>query len=208
MKIVVCVFSLALAGCASGPSTPSWRLDGQSAMTGFTDAYLAGDSSAARSEFARARSVTAATGDPVAVAQLELVRCAVQTASLEVGECTGFTALAADATPAQRAYADYLAGRWAGLNVALLPESQRAVPATVALPAIADPLSRLVAAGAALQAGKLTPEGIATALDTASSQGWRRPLLAWLGVSIQRAEALGDDAEVARLRRRVTLAQP
>jgi hypothetical protein len=208
MKIVTSLLALALAGCASGPETPSWRLDSQSALEGFTDAYLKGDSSAARSEFARARSETAATGDPVAVAQIELVRCAAQTASLEIDACTGFTALAADATPAQRAYADYLAGRWQGLNTALLPEAQRAVPSTLALTAIPDPLSRLVAAGAALQAGTLTPQGIATATETASSQGWRRPLLAWLGVSVQRAQALGDQAEVARLQRRIALAQP
>jgi hypothetical protein len=66
----------------------------------------------------------------------------------------------------------------------------------------------LVAAGAALRAGQLTPEGIATATETASTQGWRRPLLAWLGVSIQRAQALGDTQEVARLQRRVALAKP
>ncbi|MDQ2819603.1 MAG: hypothetical protein M3Y65_04270 [Pseudomonadota bacterium] len=204
MKIFLSMLAVVLAGCASGPAAPSWQLDSRSALEGFTDAYLKGDSSAARSEFARARSETAATGDAVAVAQVELVRCAAQTASLDVDACSGFTALAGDATAAQRAYADYLAGRWTGLNVTLLPEAQRGVP----LASIADPLSRLVAAGAALRAGTLTPEGITTATDTASQQGWRRPLLAWLGVSIQRAEALGDAAEVARLRRRVALAQP
>lgn len=206
MKIFLSVLAaaVALAGCASGPVALAWQLDSRSALEGFTDAYLKGDTSAARSEFARARSETAATGDPVAVAQVELMRCAAQTASLDIDACSGFSALAGDATAAQRAYADYLAGRWAGLNMALLPEAQRGV----ALTAIVDPLSRLVAAGAALRAGTLTPQGIATATDTASQQGWRRPLLAWLGASIQRAEALGDDAEVARLRRRVALAQP
>ena len=98
MKMLTCVIALALAGCASGPVAPSWQLDSRSALEGFTDAYLKGDSSAARSEFARARSETAATGDPVAVAQVELVRCAAQTASLDIDACSGFTALAGDAT--------------------------------------------------------------------------------------------------------------
>jgi hypothetical protein len=208
MKILLSAMALALAGCSSAPPQPAWRVDAQSSLTGFTDAYLAGDSSAARADFSRARADAAATGDPVAVAQVELLRCAAQTASLDIGECSGFTALASDATPAQRAYASYLAGRWQGLDVALLPEPQRGVPGGAALAAIVDPLSRLVAAGASLRAGKLTPDGIATASATASGQGWRRPLLAWLGVSIQRAEALGDAQEAARLRRRVALAQP
>jgi hypothetical protein len=208
MKMYLCMMAAALAGCASGPVEPMWRPDAQSALEGYTDAYLKGDSGAARAEFARARDATASTGNPVAVAQVELVRCAAQTASLVVDDCSGFDALKADATPAQRAYADYLAGRWQGLDVALLPEPQRQGANGAALAAIADPLSRLVAAGAALRAGTLTPQGIATATETASSQGWRRPLLAWLGVSIQRAQALGDDAEVARLRRRAAIAQP
>lgn len=208
MKRIVALMAFALAGCTTQPPQPAWRADAQSALDGFTDAYLAGASAAARTEFARARAGAAGTGDAAAVGQIELVRCAAQTASLELDDCSGFTALALDATPAQRAYADYLAGCWQGLDVALLPEQHRAVVSGGALTAIADPLSRLVAAGAALRAGKLTPEGIATATETASTQGWRRPLLAWLGVSIQRAEALGDAQEVARLRRRVALTQP
>ena len=208
MKRASLIAALLLAACTTQPPQPAWRADAQSALDGFTDAYLAGASAAARTEFARARAGAAGTGDAAAVGQVELVRCAVQTASLDVDDCTGFAALALDATPAQRAYAAYLAGRWQGLDVALLPEQHRAVVSGGAIAPIADPLARLVAAGAALRAGKLTPDGIGSAIATASTQGWRRPLLAWLGVAIRRAEALGDTAEVARLRRRVALAQP
>jgi hypothetical protein len=204
MKIVSLTLMVMLAGCAAKTPQPAWKPDAQSALEGFTDAYLAGDTLAARAEFARARTASTGTGSAVAVAQIELVRCAAQTASLDIDDCAGFTALALDATPAQRAYADYLAGRWQGLDRTLLPEQHRGT----ALAAINDPLSRLVAAGAALRAGQLTPEGIATATETASTQGWRRPLLAWLGASIQRAQALGDTQEVARLQRRVALATP
>jgi hypothetical protein len=207
MRTSAILITFILAGCAAAPQ-PAWRQDAQSALAGYTDAWLAGDTNAARSEFTHARAASTGTGDPVAVAQIELVRCAVQTASLDIDDCAGFTALAPDATPAQRAYADYLAGRWQGLDAALLPQQHRDVIKGAALGTIADPLARLVAAGAMLRAGKLTPEGIATATAAASDQGWRRPLLAWLGVAIQRAQALGDTAEVARLQRRVALAQP
>ena len=43
-------------------------------------------------------------------------------------------------------------------------------------------IERLVAAGVLLQTGRADPGVIAQAVDTASAQGWRRPLLAWLGV--------------------------
>jgi hypothetical protein len=208
MKIIpCCVMVLLLAGCASKPVEPSWRTNAASSLDAFTDAYLKGDTSIAANDFARAHSEMASTGRADLVAHAELVRCAVRTASLEVGECVGFTALAQDASAEELAYAAYLAGRWQGLNPALLPEQHRAIAAgTGGLAGVADPLARLVAAGAKLQAGRIAPPDILIATDTASAQGWRRPLLMWLGVSAQRAKAAGDTAELARIERRIALA--
>ena len=42
-------------------------------------------------------------------------------------------------------------------------------------------------------------------MDTASAQGWRRPLLAWLGVQAMRATQAGDTAEAQRIQRRINL---
>jgi len=111
-----------------------------------------------------------------------------------------------DAAPQQRAYAAYLSGRWQGMEAALLPEQHRQVAAGAPLAAVTDPLSRLVAAGASFKAGRIDPAGIELAVETASSQGWRRPLLMWLGVSALRAEAAGDSARLERIRRRIALA--
>jgi hypothetical protein len=74
------------------------------------------------------------------------------------------------------------------------------------LKAIDDPLSRLVAIGVLFQRGGASPEAIALAVDTASAQGWRRPLLAWLGVQLELAETAGDTAAAEQLRRRIALA--
>ena len=46
------------------------------------------------------------------------------------------------------------------------------------------------------------------AVDTATAMGWRKPLLAWLGVALARAREAGEDAEVARLQRRIDLVAP
>jgi hypothetical protein len=203
--LAVVVAAAALSACASKPQPPAWEGDAKSSLDGFTDDFLRGDSAAADAEFARARRASASTGRFDVVAQAELVRCGVHAAALDY-DCAGFAALAGDATPAQRAYAAYLDGRWQGLDAALLPEQHRAVVASGSLAGVADPLSRLVAAGALLKAGRITPADIAAAVDTASSQGWRRPLLAWLGVQEQRARAAGDAAAVERIRRRIALA--
>jgi hypothetical protein len=200
----VVALGLALAGCAAKPQPPRWQPDARSSLDGFVDAWLAGDTAASEAEFARARRATAATGRFDLVAQAELVRCAAHVAALDY-DCPGYTALANDATPAQRAYAAYLDGRWQGLDAALLPEQHRAVLASGGLAGVTDPLARLVAAGALLKAGRIRPDDIRAAVDTASDQGWRRPLLAWLGVQEGRAEAAGDAHALALIRRRRAL---
>lgn len=206
MKIPLILIALALAGCASKPAPPSWQADAKDALDGFTDDYLRGNSAAANAEFARARRETASTGQPALVAQVELVRCATLAASLEFDDCAGFAALAPDATAQQRAYAAYIAGRWQGLDAAALPEQHRPVVASGSLNGVTDPLARQVAAGALFKAGKISPADIEAATDTASEQGWRRPLLMWLGVAEQRAQAAGDTAALERIRRRIALA--
>ena len=211
--------ALLLCACASGPPAPEWQAQAHSELQAFSQAYLRGNSRVAAQAFSRARSETASTGRAEQVARAELTRCAVQLASLVLDDCPGFLALAPDSSADSRAYAQYLSGRWDGLDAAQLPEQHRALvllftsgkPAPEAgqsvLSAMTDPLARLVAAGTLLRSGRLTPADIATATETAAAQGWRRPLLAWLGVQRQRASATADGApaEVARIQRRIDL---
>lgn len=205
MRIHAFLAAAVLAGCASKPLPPDWQLDAKGALDGSVDDYLKGYTAAADAGFRTARSATTATGRADYVAQVELVRCAAHVASLDFDDCPGYAALAAEATPEQRAYADYLYGRWQGVNAAQLPEQHRPVLATGQVAGVADPLARLVAAGAAFKAGRISPESITQAIDTASNQGWRRPLLAWLGVKARRAEAAGDVQEARRTRLRIDL---
>jgi hypothetical protein len=154
----------------------------------------------------------ARTGQRKLVARLELLRCATRVASLVMEPCAGFDALAQDAAPAERAYARYLAGTAQAPDAALLPEVHRALVGNAspdaALATIKDPLSQLVAAGVLFRTGRATPGVIATAVDTASARGWRRPLLAWLQVQQQRAQAAGDVNAAAALQRRIDLVAP
>ena len=204
MRAMSFALSAALLGaCAGAPPPPDWQSNAHLALKNFETAYLRGDTGLADSEFARARTELASTGRADLVARAELARCAVQVASLAIEDCPGFTALAADADANERAYAEYISGRWEGLDVNLLPPQHRPVVASSALPT--DPLARLVAAGALLRAGRLEPAGIAAATEAASASGWRRPLLAWLGVQEKRAADAGDREAAARIRRRIDL---
>lgn len=201
------VLAALLAGCSTQPPTPDWLVEAHGALERFSSAYLRGDARVEAAEFARARSAVASTGRLDLLARAELTRCAVRVASLVLEPCAGFDALRADAAPPERAYADYLAARVQPQDVPLLPAAHRSAAAgdTQAVKAVADPLARLVAAGVLFQAGRASPDLLALAVDTASAQGWRRPLLAWLGVQARRAEAAGAVDEAARIRRRMAL---
>jgi hypothetical protein len=191
IKTSLCTAALLLAGCSSVPVAPAWQLDAKDAMDRANAAYLAGDSRVASAEMARVRKLISGTGRVDLLATAELAHCAARAASLVWEPCSGFEALRPDATATQIAYADYLQG-------------QGVAPAQTNLE---DPLSRLLLAAVTLQRGQATPSTITEAIDTASAQGWRRPLLAWLGVQALRAEQAGDAVEAQRIRRRMALVE-
>lgn len=207
------LLALVLAGCASGPKAPDWQLEAKGSMERSVAAYLEGNSRVAGVEFARARTEISSTGRIDLMARAELLHCASHVASLVFEPCAGFEKLRQDAAPAERAYADYLAAALQPRDAALLPEPQRGAASAgagsndAAVKSMTDPLSQLVAAGVALQAGRASPALVQLAVDTASAQGWRRPLLAWLGVQAALAEKGGDSVQAARLRRRIELTQ-
>jgi hypothetical protein len=198
-----------LAACGNKPRQPDWQINAHDTLERFVKAYMAGDARVEAAEFERARRELASTGEPGLVARAELTRCAVQVASLVMQACDGFERLRPDAPPAERAYADFLAGRVAPADVALLPAQHRALASGTggrpAIQAIEDPLARLVGAGVLFRSGRADPQVLEIAVQTASAQGWRRPLLAWLGVQAARAEQAGSTAEAQRLRRRMAL---
>jgi hypothetical protein len=211
------VATLLIAACASKPPPPDWQGAARSALDAAVAADLRGDERIATLEFDRARAQIASTGRPDLLARAELLRCAARIASLDVAPCDRFERLRTDAAPAELAYADHLAGAaLTAEQLQRLPPAQQVVaglrttPADDAasaarLQALDDPLSRLVGAAVLLQAGRAGPAVLALAVDTASAQGWRRPLLAWLGLQQQRAQQAGDADTAARLQRRIDL---
>jgi uncharacterized protein YecT (DUF1311 family) len=206
--------ALLLAACAVGAPPPDWQAQARQALDAAVAAYLEGNARVEAAETARARRAISASGRVDLLARAELMRCAARTASLEFEPCAAFEPLRADAPQAERAYADFLAGRLAPQDAGLLPPAQRAAAAAGnadaaldALRAIDEPLARLIAAGVVLQAGRARPETLQLAVDTASEQGWRRPLLAWLEAQLRLAEQAGAEGEAQRLRRRIAVVE-
>jgi hypothetical protein len=199
-----------LAACGSKPRQPDWLVNADGAQDRFERAYLEGKDRVAATEFTRFRSEVASTAQPGLVARAELTRCAVHVASLDFAPCAGFEPLRRDAPDAERAYADFLAGKATPEQAKLLPEDYRSVitgeGGAAALKKIKSPVSRVIAAAVLLRMEKADPEVLQIATDTASEQGWRRTVMAWLGAQAMRAEKAGATEEAARLRRRMQLA--
>ncbi len=217
--------ALLLSGCANKPPPPEWQSQAHAALTHYTSAYLNGNSRVADLEFERARAEIARTGRSDLMARIELLRCATQVASLVLTPCTAYHGLAADAPLAEQAYAGFISGKWTGLDTTLLPPQYQlvvrqtqtrtgqndgtihlaAAPSHSELHQIQDPLARLVVAGSLIQRESLTTADVDLAVETASSQGWRRPLLAWLGVQLKRQQTAGETDAAARIQRRIDL---
>lgn len=197
-----------LAACAGGPPPPEWKLNAQSGLESFTKYYLDGNDMLANLNFAKARSEAARTGRPDLLARIELSRCGVRAAALDFDTCPAFEALKNHAQASDLAYATFLTGQWQGLDVKSLPARYAPLFKSAnhaGLTEIADPTSRLIAAGILFRSSQIDPAGIALAVSTASERGWRRPLLAWLGIELKRTQAVGDLDAQARIQQRIDL---
>ena len=210
-RMLPLVLAVLLTACGNQPRQPDWLVNADGAQDRYERAYLSGRDRVATAEFTRLRSEVASTAQPGLVARAELTRCAVQVASLDFAPCVGFEAVRADAPEGERAYADFLEGRLDPARAKLLPQAYRGIAGgqggAGAIRAIENPLSRVIAAGVLLRTGRADPDVLQVAVDTASEQGWRRAVMAWLGAQAMRAEQAGALEEAARLRRRMQLAE-
>ena len=203
---------LALTACSSAPPPADWKMNAVSLIEQFQSRWLEGDGKTADIALDKARGEIAKTGRLDLLARAELAACATRAAGLDFTACDGYTRIAGDAAANDAAYARFLGGDWSGLEVKLLPAHYAALvgakddpTANRAVAEIKDPLPRLIAAALLFRNGRADPATLATAIDTASERGWRRPLLAWLQVQLQRAQAAGDSSATAQLQRRIDM---
>ena len=202
-----------LTACSSSPPVPAWQKLSTLAVDQATSAALQGQDKLAEHQWAAALAQTRRTALPEPMSRVELIRCAVVQASTLKSQCPGFEALQAHAPEADQAYARYLSAKHTSADVALLPQAHRAVGAALVssadaaalaqtLRSMPDDLSRLVAASVVVQQSASLPV-VAVAVDTASAQGWQRPLLAWLTLQMRLAQESGQPELAAQAQQRL-----
>lgn len=198
-----------LASCAV-QTAPRWRLNTDSQLQSYADAVLTGRDKQAAWHLTEAVRESASTADAAAVGRVWLHACAIDTARLTSDLCSRYRQLPQTGQPAaHQSYFAFLRGEWNEVQAELLPPPYRplltASAPDTAVAGIGDAQTRLIAAGACINAGKCGESTITLAVDTASAQGWRGAVYPWLLKQRESLLAKGDLAGAERVQARLDL---
>jgi len=216
--LTLSLFLLLLSGC--GKPAPAWFAAGHQQLESFKSAFLTGAAPRlVELHFQRALGELKKSGDLDLLQKAWLTRMALQVASREKTERGDYPAIeSALSVPANRQFYLFLTGDPAVVDGALLPSAYQpfwqtlqkgeTVAAFQKLALIKEPLSRLIAAGVAARLTPISEDLLLTAVETASRNGWKRPLLAWLKESQGFYEKTGQTAKAEAVSRRLALITP
>ena len=216
MKSLLALLGLILlTACGSGgPPPPDWKTDSADWIERYQKHALLGENVLAERYFQQAIAATGGAGRVNDTAHLWLVRCATRRAMLIDDACMEYADLARiDPNAADQAYYQFVTLRWEGLDASLLPPQHQDLLRAPAgkrretLGKIDDPLARLLDASLLVMRQEADDSTLEIATETASSQGWRQPLLTFLKLQQKQAADQGNAAELARLDRRIQLVE-
>lgn len=212
MKLFLTACLILLAGCGGKTPPPDWKVDSADLIERYKKHELRGENILAERYFQQAVNAAGSAGQVAETARLWLVRCAVRRASLDDDDCSEYVELAKlETTDEDRAYYQFITLDWNGVEASRLPKHYAALLAGPAdkrlaqVAAIDAPLSRLLAASLVVQRGEADDALLALATETASAEGWKRPLLVYLKLAEKRASEREDAATLADIQARIRL---
>lgn len=191
MKKLLFLITIVVVCACSQTTVPGWKDKAYSQLESYKINFLTGRESVTEPHFIRAKQEIAASNDLNLLTVVYLTKYALHTASLESFDDGEFVKLyRLEPNPANMAYFQFLKGNFNAVDLKVLPacyagitkaaEGRDAAFAAHEIAAIDDPLSRLVAAGVWVTYMPYNENILQTAIDTASANGWRRPLWAYL----------------------------
>jgi hypothetical protein len=185
------LFFLFFIACASPSQIPAWKNNATAYLEDYKIGFLTGKEGPNEPHFAKARRELSSGNDLHLLSVAYLTKYALHAASLENFETSEFARLyRLEPTPAHMAYCHLLKGNFSAVEPTLLPpQYQGFLRAALSgdvkialreISSIHDPLSRLIACGIWTRYFPSDENLLQMAIQTASAQGWRRPLLAYL----------------------------
>jgi hypothetical protein len=219
MKKIFCLlcFVLLIQGCGFNQK-PGWLINSSMKLETFKTNYLSGaEPSITETNFAESIEEIKKSGDLDLLQKAWLTRMALQAAVLKDMEEGDYRKIAAVKTfPENDNFYAFLKGDIPAVDIKLLPEQYREFSGTLlkgdvlkagkAITSMKDePVSRLIAAGIAVRSKFEDEKIIQTAVDTASVNGWKMALIAWLERLAAFYERAGETGKAAEVRRRIEL---
>lgn len=210
--LIILIF---MGGCGGNPS-PEWTRASFNQLESYKKNYLRGNVPLAELSFRKAIEEIKTSGDIRIMEKTYLTKYAVQIASLETFDDSEYLRLAGVRQRLEYLnYYYFLKGSFAEVDLRELPVqyvrvfkasrdgNQREIDQEVS--AIDDPLSRLVAAGLMVQKDQNSEFILSIAIQTASAQGWKKPLLAYLKKLHLYYNAKGDPKKSASIQQHIEL---
>ncbi len=195
--VVMGTMVLVIGGCTPQPLPNRWQYQSTNGYKNFERYYLEDKTLYAAVEFDRARAYASQSADLTTLARIELSRCALKAGMLEPFECKEYVLL--DPLVADReleAYHAFLSRSITQEWVSSLPPQYREIAslyvkgefkeADRTLLAIEPLTSRLIAAS--VMAEKLDDATIEQIVADASYHGYKRAVIVWLGLLIERTK--------------------
>lgn len=217
-KIFYLIFiAIVLGGCAAN-LRPSWIVDGDRHLERYKRSFLIyGHGEITERHFLSALEEINKSGNLNLIEKAWLTRMALQVAVLKDMEEEDYLKIAAvSRVPENENFFAFLKGDITGVEIKNLPKQYRdfghafltgdALKCGKAIASIKDePVSRLIAAGIAVNNGIESEAIIQTAVDTASANGWKMALIVWLERLAAFYDAAGEAAKAGNIRRRIEL---
>jgi hypothetical protein len=218
MKKLLYVFSLffiacVIAGCASNPR-PEWRQDSYGQVENYKINYLKGKDMIAESYYRKALEEVKRSGDLKLLSRIYLTKYALKTAALENISDSEYIELDVIEPDAEnRNFFVFLKGNLSIVDAKLLPAQygsflragidgkEREI--NDALSKIDDSLSSLIAAGITVKNNIYNEETLQIAIQKASTNGWQKPLLAYLEKLQQYYEAHNEKAKASKIQQKL-----
>lgn len=215
-KLLLIIFALFICACWSAKPIPVWKDKAYMHLDDYKTSFLAGKEESTEPHFIKARREIAASNDLGLLTIAYLTKYALHTASLENFDSSEFAKLyKLEPNPSDMAYCHLLKGNFTAVDMKVLPyryagvlKAALARDLTMAareITAIDDPLSRLIACGVCVKYLPSDETILQTGISTASANGWRRPLWAYLKKLQEHYLETGDQNKSAAVKARLDL---
>ncbi|PIP08967.1 MAG: hypothetical protein COX51_01380 [Syntrophobacteraceae bacterium CG23_combo_of_CG06-09_8_20_14_all_50_8] len=215
-KLSALVLCLLLTGCGASKPVPDWLNTSYNQLENYQKNYLSGTEKIAVVQFKGAINEIKKSGDLEILSKAYLIRMALQTATLEnVNDDEYLKIDALQPSLPNRSFFAFLKGEINQVDDSLLPQHYRGFCKALRQSAGAeslqeiekmeDPLSQLIALGIIVRLRQDNEDVLKKAIDVASAQGWKKPLLVYLDRLQSYYEGKKDTDKATGIQQRIKL---